>query len=105
MIAQATIDQAVELLKREAPDATVILFGSYARGDARDDSDLDLLVVKAIVQARRHEMVHLKEALRPLKVSVDVVVVSRKTFDEWADTPGTLIYHAAREGKVLYAAA
>jgi hypothetical protein len=28
-----------------------------------------------------------------------VVVVSQRTFDEWADTPGTLLYDAAREGR------
>lgn len=27
------------------PDATVILFGSYARGDYREDSDIDILVL------------------------------------------------------------
>ncbi len=27
------------------PNATVILYGSYARGDNRDDSDIDLLIL------------------------------------------------------------
>ena len=28
-----------------APDATLILYGSYARGDYREDSDIDLLIL------------------------------------------------------------
>ena len=45
-------------------------------------------------------MVRLTDVLRPLRIPVDVIVVSSKTFDDWADTPGTVIYAAAREGRM-----
>ena len=32
-------------VKSTVPDATLILYGSYARGDYREDSDIDLLVL------------------------------------------------------------
>ncbi len=89
MIYETMIARAVELLQRAAPDATIILFGSHARGDAHAESDLDFLVIEPEVRARREEMVRLRDALRPLRIPVDVLVASRKTFDEWADTPGS----------------
>ena len=105
MIDEVTINKAVELLRQAAPDATIILFGSAARGETDEDSDLDFLVVQPSVTAQREEMVRLSDALRPLRISVDVLVVSQKTFDEWWDTPNTVLYEAAREGRVFHAVA
>ena len=105
MIDEATINKAVELLRQAALDATIILFGSGARGEAKEDSDLDFLVVEPKVTSRREEIVRLLDALRPLRIPADVLVVSQKTYEEWADTPNTVLYEAAREGRVFHALA
>lgn len=98
----ADIERAAELLRRAAPAATVILFGSHARGDARPDSDVDFLVVEPEVVSRHAEMVRLRDVLRPLRIPVEVLVASRRTFDEWSKVPGTVLYEAAHEGRVLH---
>ena len=98
VLTETDIQRAVDVVLCAAPGSRVIVFGSHARGNAEPDSDLDLLVIEPTVQARREEMVRLSDALRPLGIPADVVVVSRRTFQEWSDTPGTLIYEAAREG-------
>lgn len=98
------IDKAVDVLHRAAPDATIILFGSQARGDAAPDSDVDFLLIAPEVTSRRKEMARLSRLLRPLRIPADVLVFSRRVFDQWAEIPGTVIHDAVREGKVLYAA-
>ena len=45
MISEKTIQEAVERLVAAANPNKIILFGSYARGDATEDSDLDLMVI------------------------------------------------------------
>ena len=103
MISDETVQRAVELLKDAAEPSRIILFGSYARGDARENSDLDFLVTKPTVTARRREMVRLSDVLRPLRLPADVLVVSDRVFDEWRHIPGTVLYEANREGRGLYA--
>jgi len=96
-----TIDEAARRLLEAAPDGSrVILFGSYARGEADPRSDLDFLVVEPQVKDPYSEMVRLREAMRPLDLFADVLVVSDEGFDKWRDSPSTVIYDVAREGKV-----
>jgi predicted nucleotidyltransferase len=104
MIDESTINQAVELLRQAAPSSTIIVFGSCARGEITEDSDLDVLVVEPTVTSRHEEMVRLRKVLRPLGIPADVLVASKDTFDYWSDTPNTIYYEVAREGRVFHAA-
>lgn len=100
LIPQATIERAASMLRRLAPRGSdVILFGSYARGDAGPESDVDFLVVEPTLRSRHAEMVRLRQALRPLRIPVDVLVVSRKVFDEWRALPNNVVFEANREGR------
>ncbi len=103
---EATIQEAVRLLLTAAPGSTVILFGSYARGNPTVNSDLDFLVVEPEApRSQFDEMVRLREVLRPLRVCADVLVTDRRTFQRRSKAPGTVHYWAAREGRVFNAVA
>jgi len=100
-ITEDLIKEVSRRLKKAAPGAKIILFGSCARGDAGEASDLDILVVKNKIKAQRKEMVRLSEVVRPLQLPVDILVASKKNFEEWSEIPGTLYYKIAREGRAL----
>lgn len=102
MTTPESVQEAAERLHAARPHATIILFGSQARGDARADSDVDFMVVQQDVASRRDEMTALGNLLRPLRMSADVLVASRRTFQKWAAVPGTIYHTAATEGRVLY---
>lgn len=72
----------------------MIVFGSHARGDAGEYSDLDLLVVEAEVESAAAESVRLRRALRGLPTAIDVVVVSQDYLDQWRDVRGSLVQAA-----------
>ena len=103
MIAANTVDRAVQALALAAPNAEqIVLFGSHARGDADAGSDLDFLVIETTVENRAREMVRLRRALRPLRIAVDVLVYSRDEVTSWGKQPGTALYWALREGRVVH---
>ena len=79
-----------------------MLFGSHANGTADEGSDFDYLVIEPEVQNRAREMVRLRRALRSLPVPVDVLVYSRAEVERWRHEPGTALYWAMREGKVVH---
>ena len=105
MIDQDTIRKAVELLREAAGPRKIILFGSYATGQASEYSDVDLLVVEEEVGDLLAESARLRQAIGPLRIPVDLVVVSEEHYEYWRDTPGNLMFEVTQEGKVLYEAA
>lgn len=98
-----TLSCAVQALIQAAPNTEqIILFGSQARGDAENDSDWDFLVIEPAVENRAHEMVRLRRALRPLRLAADVLVYSSAEVKQWSYQPGTALYWAIKEGRVVY---
>jgi predicted nucleotidyltransferase len=100
-----TLGRLTELLARAAKPKYIILFGSRSRGEASEDSDFDVMVVESDIANRGAEMVRLGRLLRPLDISVDLLVVSTDRFEYWRDTPGNVYFEAASEGRILYEAA
>lgn len=102
MVDDATIVEAGRTLARAASSpAKVLLFGSRARNEHSEQSDLDFLVIEDHVESKLDEMVALRAALPPLGVPVDVVVVSRAEAERRGAVRTTLIHRALREGRVL----
>lgn len=98
--------QISETARRIAALATqptkVILFGSYARGEADDASDLDLMIVERELPDKATEYLRLREAIGRTGVGVDLLLVSEQEFERRSQVPGTTAYWVKKEGKVLY---
>ncbi|MEK6538132.1 MAG: nucleotidyltransferase domain-containing protein [Nitrospirota bacterium] len=81
----------------------VILFGSFARGTAGPDSDVDLLVVMRVRGSKRKTQLRIRTALHDILLPKDVIVSDSAEFEWRKEVAGTIEWPAAREGKVLYA--
>jgi predicted nucleotidyltransferase len=77
------IKAAVRMLKSEFSISKVILFGSKARGDHDEHSDIDLLVVASRVLHWKDEKA-IVGALFDIGMEYDVIISPLFTFsDEW----------------------
>jgi predicted nucleotidyltransferase len=81
----------------------IVLFGSRAKREAREDSDYDLLVVVDAATNRREMRIAIRRSFADLAVAADVVVA---TADEaGARIPGRpagVVYWALQGGRVVY---
>lgn len=99
---ETAIQTAVRrIVERFDPDK-VILFGSRARGDAREDSDYDLLIVGPSPKAPGKRTGDVYRALAARSISIDVLWWTQDEIDEWRDVRSHFINRALRDSKVLY---
>lgn len=97
------IEGMVRRIVRRFDPERIILFGSYARGTAGPDSDVDLLVVMPVTGSRREKAIEIGVALHGFGVPKDIMVTAPEDFAWRKEIPGTVERPAALEGRVLYA--
>ena len=99
------VSRIVAALRRAVPVEEVWLFGSCARGDAKGESDLDLLVVLADDHGLARPTLACYRALRQLHtgVPVDVMAIPKTRWEREQAQPFGLFGDVCREGINLYA--
>jgi predicted nucleotidyltransferase len=105
-VTEQLLDEMVRVIVREIDPEQVYLFGSRARGDARADSDVDLLVVEQEPPSNPGscwgKRVRLSHLLAQFRVSTDVLVYSHAEVERWRASTNHVVARALREGKLLY---
>lgn len=96
------LSEAVDRIVRKFHPEKIILFGSWARGEAREDSDLDLLVVLSKIEHKRKAAIEILRALNGLPISKDVIVTTPEEIEERGKVIGDILRPALEEGKVVY---
>ena len=100
------LDRMVRAIVDEVDPEKVVLFGSRGRGDAKADSDVDLLVIEAEPfgpdRPKHQEMLRLNRAVRDVRVPKDILVFSNEEVEYWHDSLNHVLARALREGRVLY---
>lgn len=100
--AQEIIQEMARRIVEKFDPIQIILFGSYARGTAGPDSDVDLLVVMSLEGSKMDKCVEIRLELRGMGLSKDVIVITPEEARNYRDVIGTIIYPAFHEGKILY---
>lgn len=97
------IRQIIDRIVREFKPESIILFGSYAWGTPKKDSDLDLLVIKDDPQKNTREMaIELEKILIRRNMPLDLIVYKPQQIKKRLAVNDPFISKILISGKVLY---
>jgi predicted nucleotidyltransferase len=97
------LDEIVARLVAAFNPHSIVLFGSWATGNATADSDVDLLVIAESDEPLHVRMARAQRALRGLTVPVDVFVYTPAEVARFGQWLSHTVAIALREGRKLYA--
>lgn len=100
-IPQKAIDQVVKQIVEKFKPQKIILFGSYARGNPRPESDVDLLVVMDTPLKESKQSLEIRRYL-DVMFGIDLIVHTPKRLRERVDMGDWFLRDVIKEGKVLY---
>jgi uncharacterized protein len=101
-VTEQLLDEVVRRVLQVGSPHKIVLFGSRARGDARPDSDLDLLILEDSELPGYKRSPRYYRALTGLFPEIDILVFTPEEVSEWSGVPNAFETVAMREGRVLY---
>ena len=101
MVGMDRIRDLCDRIARDFHPERIILFGSYARGDADEDSDVDLLVIMPFEGKGVRKAAEIMKCVRP-GFPVDIVVRTPRTVRERLEQGDFFLRDAVEKGKALH---
>lgn len=80
----------------------VVLFGSYATGNAGPDSDVDLLIIAESQLPRFKRSRTLYKLFRPYPFAMDLIVYTPQEIEKGKRSSVSFVSRVLREGEVMY---
>jgi len=96
------LERIIEKIVKFINPVKIILFGSRARGDARPDSDYDLLVIYEGAMKPHEVTVGIHRALGISRLAVDLFAMTPEQFEYQARMPTLLANVAKKAGRIVY---
>ena len=104
VVDEALIQEVTRRIVERFHPEKVILFGSHARGNARPDSDLDLIVVMESDKPFVKRTTEVRQLFYPRAFSLDLFAFTPEEMKREQEHLGTLVSMLAEDRKLLYAA-
>lgn len=101
-IDRTTIQAIAQLIVERFNPEQVILFGSHARGEVGEHSDIDLLVVLADTGRPQRGNPIRRAIAEHFVLPVDVIIRSPEVLAAQRNDPYSFVHKVLKEGEVLY---
>ncbi len=97
------VKEAVDRIIKATNPRMIVIFGSVARREARDDSDLDILVVFDRVENATESYVKVARQFIGLGIPFDIVVMDYDKYLRFKDNEYSFTHEIVSTGEVVYA--
>jgi predicted nucleotidyltransferase len=106
MVTATQLNEIVKILVDECRPEKIILFGSYAQGIAKDDSDLDQAIIKKSNLPQHKRSAEFRKALRAngrrWYFGMDILVYTPEEIEAGKTFPHSFVHEILSTGKILY---
>ena len=105
MIFDDKIRMIVGRVTEEYEPEAIIVFGSAARGEATEDSDLDIAIIMDSDLPEHERNVKMRACIGPIGMAMDLLVFTPEEVDAGKNDETSLISEIIRTGEVVYGSA
>src|SRR3989339_486433 len=102
MLNKIVLDQIIDKILQVTTPDKIILFGSQARGDAKNDSDYDILIIKDNIEDQRTTLRKLYRQMIGIEVGVDIILKTSKDVEKSNQMFISATKEALNEGIIIY---
>jgi len=102
MIDSKQINNIVNKIALNYNPERIILFGSYAKGNFTDNSDLDLILIKDTAAPRNKRAIEVRRLFYGIPIPMDFKIYTSSEFTEELKNQYSFVSSAIKESKVLY---
>jgi predicted nucleotidyltransferase len=98
------IDKIISIIVSLASPDQIILFGSYARGDNTEKSDIDLLIIKKGLKNGLNiiDSIYMDFYKNKIMIPVDLLTIDYNKYIELNNEIGYIYKTIKEQGKILY---
>lgn len=97
------VSEVVDRIVKATNPRIVVIFGSVARREARDDSDIDVLVVFDHVENETEAYVKVARQFLGIGVPFDIIVMDYDKYLRYKDNEYSFTHEIVSTGEVVYA--
>ena len=102
MLNQLDINNIINTIVIGYDPEKIILFGSYAKGNPNENSDIDILIISKTDTPYTQRPRSIRRLFNPYPAPMDILVYTPDEFDKYSQMINGITYFANKEGKVVY---
>lgn len=102
MIENRQIDEIVNRIASSYNPDKIILFGSYARGNYSENSDLDFILIKETTAPKHKRGVEVRKLFFGLPIPMDFKIYTSAEFNNELANKYSFLSSAIKGSKILY---